>query len=428
MSYRGWLVVASSVLAAGLLTWLAAPGELAQPAQPPTTKGPGGMPMTGKIADVLAPIDAVMEKILLRHGVPGAAVAITKDGRLVFARGYGWAHYEAGTLATPQTLFGLASVSKCFTTLAVLKLVEDGKLKLDDKAFDFFKDVQPPPRATVDPRLARVTIRQLLNHSGGWDRTKNGDPINWSFQVAQRLGVQMPIGEEHLTRFMLGVPLDFDPGSRQEYSNFGYILLGQIVARVSGQPYEQFVRLRVLQPMGVQAARMHDREGKYFPGEARRYNPGHLQAMAPYNAPWTDSSGGWAASAVDLARFMSALDGSRAPFAQRPAVRADLYKEMVAAPAEPLKARPDGTYYGLGWDTIAATPQGPGYMKGGTWPGVRAMVKHRIDGVNTVILCNALAHPDQLDMKIASEALQELQAHLAEITDWSKVDLFDEFR
>src|SRR5262249_19003342 len=156
----------------------------------------------------------------------------------------------------------------------VLKLVEEGKLSLDQQAFALLKPLKPPPGARVDPRLLRITIRQLLNHSGGWDREKNGDPINWSLQISRRLGVPMPINEDHLIRFMLAVPLDFDPGTRQVYTNFGYVTLGQIVARVSGQPYEQYVRKTVLGPMGIKAMRMHDRENRYFKGEARRYNAG----------------------------------------------------------------------------------------------------------------------------------------------------------
>jgi N-acyl-D-amino-acid deacylase len=391
----------------------------------PTKVGPGGLPMTGKALDVLAPLDEAMEKIMLRHGIPGASVAITKNGKLVFARGYGWSHFERKELASPISLFGLASVSKCFTALAVLKLVEEGKLKLDQKAFDFFKGLKPPPRMVVDPRLGQITIRQLLNHTGGWDRDKSGDPINWSYQVSQRLGVPMPIGDEHLIRFMLGVPLDFAPGTRAVYSNFGFILLGQIVARVSGQPYEEYVRIKVLKPMGIQAARMHDREGTYFKGEARRYNPGFLQAMPPYNLPWTDASGGWTASAVDLARMMTALDGSRTG---KPFLPDELMNEMMAPPPPPVKSRPDGSHFGLGWDTVKKLPKGNGYQKGGAWPGVRSAVKHRVDGVDTVIVSNALAQLDQLDFQMANDAIREVHEVMNDIKEWPKVDLFEEYR
>jgi N-acyl-D-amino-acid deacylase len=425
-------IVLSALTGLGLLavTWHPpANRTLAQAAQKKpaaqVAKGPGGLPMTGKAFVALAPLDVVVEQIMLRHGIPGASVAVTREGKLVCARGYGWANYESNEPATPTTLFGLASVSKCFTALAILKLVEEGKLRLDQKAFALVGPLKPPPGARVDSRIQQITVRQLLNHSGGWDRDKSGDPINWSFQVSRRLGVSMPINEDQLIRFMLGVRLDFSPGTRQVYSNFGYVTLGQIVARVSGQSYERYVRARVLEPMGIKAMRMHDTEGRYFQGEARRYNAGQFRAMPPYNAPWTDASGGWAASAVDLARMLTALDGSRTG---KPFLRADLMKEMLAPPTAPLKPRPDGTWFGLGWDLVAKGPRDTGYQKGGSWPGVRSTVKHRVDGINSVLLYNAIAQIDHLDLRLAKEALREIQEAVEATKVWPKVDLFDDYR
>src|SRR5262249_40022323 len=105
------------------------------PKGPGPIKGPVGMPITGKGHAAVTAIALAVEKILLRHGIPGAALAVAKGGRLVHARGFGWGFYEKNERATPQTLFGLASVSKCFTALAILKLAEEGKLRLDDSAF-----------------------------------------------------------------------------------------------------------------------------------------------------------------------------------------------------------------------------------------------------------------------------------------------------
>src|SRR4051794_3283915 len=96
---------------------MAAASAAQKPATAPARKGPGGLPITGKTAAVLAPLDEAIEKIMLRHGIPGLAMAITKDGKLIAARGFGWSDYEKGELVTPQTLFGLASVSKCLTAL-----------------------------------------------------------------------------------------------------------------------------------------------------------------------------------------------------------------------------------------------------------------------------------------------------------------------
>ena len=125
-----------------------------------------------------------MQKIMQRHGVPGAVLAVTKDGRLIHAKGYGFANADTDEPVRPDTRFPLASISKVLTTLAILKLVEANKLSLEDKPFEIIKHIKPPPGERVNPRLFKITIRQLLNHSGGWSRRVNGDPINWSRQVA----------------------------------------------------------------------------------------------------------------------------------------------------------------------------------------------------------------------------------------------------
>jgi CubicO group peptidase (beta-lactamase class C family) len=380
-------------------------------------------PVTGKSAEVLAPFDGGVEKIMMRHGIPGAAVAITKDGRLVLAKGYGWAEFDGNLPVRPDTNFGLASLSKCFTTQAILKLVEDKKLSLDDKPFEILKHLQAPRGARIDPRLAKITIRHLLTHSGGWNRNVAGDPVNWSRQVVQVLGVRPPISDEHLIRFMLAVPLNFDPGSDAQYSNFGFIVLGRVIAQLSGKSYEEFVRETVLKPLGMKQTRMHDREGRYFQGEARRYIAGADRVIPQTPMPWAEASGGWSSSVLDLARFMTALDGSRG----KAFLKDETMKEMVAPPEPPLKLRPDQTYFGLGWDSVQKLPAGYGYFKGGSWPGVRSSLRHRVDGINLIVLFNASMEPDMLDQKIYADVVREIHDEVAKIGAMPNVDLFKEF-
>jgi N-acyl-D-amino-acid deacylase len=439
---RRTLLAAGLLLTAGAAAgWLAgggkpppaAGGEKAAPAddkaaakgapEPPPERTVGPLPVTGKGAAVFDPLDEAAVKILCRHGIVGGALAITKDGRLVLARGYGWADWEQGQPARPDTLFGLASVSKVFTTLAVLRLVEDKKLSLDDKAFEILKHLKPPRGAAADPRLGKITIRHLLNHSGGWNRNVSGDPLYWSQQVAQALQVRMPVTEEQLIRYVIGRPLDFDPGADAQYSNFGFIALGQIVAQVSGESYEEYVRENVLEPAGVKRAFLHGVEPRYFPGESRRYLTGTTQTLPPYNLPISEASGGWTASAVDLARVLTALDGSRG----KPLLGAALREEMLAPPPPPLKPREDGSWFGLGWDVVQKLPAGYGYKKGGSWPGVRAGVKHRVDGINTVVLCNAMMEPDIVDAQAVSEAAREIFAAVEELKEWPDQDLFNDY-
>src|SRR5215211_7405645 len=219
--------------------------------------------------------DQSVRDLMLKYGVPGGAVALVRDGKLIYARGFGYADVENKTPVQPDALFRIASVSKPITSAAIMTLVEEGKLKLDERVAPYIAHLTPAPGASVDPRWDQITIRNLLNHTGGWDRSKpNGgfDPIDRPLIAAAAVGAPAPASSETLIRYMKGMPLDFNPGEKHAYSNFGYIILGRVIERVSGMPYAVYVRTRVLQPVGANRtqqgkSRMHDAladEVKYY--------------------------------------------------------------------------------------------------------------------------------------------------------------------
>jgi CubicO group peptidase (beta-lactamase class C family) len=223
----------------------------------------------------------------------------------------------------------------------------------------------------------------------------------------------------------MGVPLDFDPGTDSKYSNFGYIVLGEVIAKVSGQPYEKYVRERVLAPMGVRNASLHPPGGRYFPDEARRYLAGNDTQLPAWQQKYSDAAGGWTASAVDLARFLTALDGSR----QKSVLNEQTFRQMIELPPPPLKARPDGTHVGLGWDSaVLNQPTGFGYYKDGSWFGMRSFMKRKPNGVNWVLLFNASMQPDVLDTRIVGDAVKEVHKAVEQMEKYPDVDLFKEFR
>lgn len=393
-------------------------------AQPPGAQPQPTLPATGVGAPILAPFDQGMVAIMLRHGIPGGALAITKDGRLVLAKGYGWANVEANEPANPLTAFGLASVSKVFTALAIFKLVEAGKLTLEDKPFEILKDIPPPPGDRVNPQLYKITIRQLLNHSGGWNRLTSGDPINWSRQVSQRLQVPMPINDVQLIRYMLSQPLDFEPGTDNEYSNFGFIALGQVIAKVSGKPYGQYVRETILEPLGLKSTRLLDNPNRYAPGEAHRYLTGTEQPLPPLAMPWANATAGWESTVIDLAKLMTALEGSRGG---KPFLKDDAMNQMLAMPVPPLKPRADGSWWGQGWDMVQTFPNGAGYTKGGSWSGIRTNIKRTASGVCVIMLFNANIEFDSVDKKIAQDIVHDLHEQAARVKEWPRIDLFKDF-
>jgi N-acyl-D-amino-acid deacylase len=359
--------------------------------------------------------------------VPGAALAITKNGKLVYARGYGWANLATREHVQPDTLFGIASLSKTITATAILKLVEQGKLSLDDKAFKLLARIKPLRGAKPDPRLQNITVRHLLNHSGGWDAKKSGDPVNWTTEMQIKRGDRAPVSTEYLIAFTMGVQLDFDPGTDCQYSNFGYIALGEVIEKVSGQSYEKYVRDNVLVPLGLANVKLHTAGGKYFKNEARRYlaGQGEEHELPAWQQKYSDAAGGWTASAIDLAKFLTALDGSRG----KPLLAEKTFRLMIEPPPAPLKPRADGTFIGLGWDTVFVNDKKEYTLcKDGSWFGMRSFMKRQPNGVTWVLLFNASMTPDQTDAKTLGDAVYRVRELLEKHEKLPDVDLFPDFK
>lgn len=363
-----------------------------------------------KQAEVAQMFDREVEAFMTARNIPGGALAVMKNGRLVHARGYRWANREMQIQATPTSLFRIASLSKPITAVAVMKLVEDSKLNLDQFVFapavGAILDATPllDGERKPDPRLAQITVRQLLQHTGGWDRDKSFDPMFRPKLIAEKTGTRPPADAASIIRYMLGHLLDFDPGSRYAYSNFGYCVLGRIIERISGQPYEKFVQERVLAPAGVKGMRLgRSLDGQQAPGEVRYYMAEELITEnvfpnGPRQVPWPyggfhveamDAHGGWIASALDLARFAASLDDP----AHSPVLKPETFQTMYAPPPPPVSRKADGSlesrYYSCGWMTRPGGREGKGsYSHSGSLPGTATFLTRRADGVSWAALFN----------------------------------------
>ena len=215
-------------------------------------------------------------------------------------------------------------MSKPITAVAVLKLVQEGKLNLGDRPFAIL-DLDPASGGEPDPRMQEITVRNLLRHRGGFDRTLGLDPTLTPGGVAQQLGIDPPVSIDDIIRFMFDRPLDFDPGTRASYSNFGYAVLGRVIERVTGHRYEAWVRREVLAPAGsggmVLARPFPDQrpadEVAYYhpppPEQVPAIAPREGQVRLPdggFDLGVMAAHGGWTATASDLVRFAIAVDGS----------------------------------------------------------------------------------------------------------------------
>jgi N-acyl-D-amino-acid deacylase len=423
---RQGLTRRAALAAIGGLAAAAHVGDFATAAaqQPPAERPiPGAIPIKGKAGPGLEAVDEAMLQIMDRHGIPGAGFAAAKHGRLVLAKGYGWADYGSSDAAGPETLFGVASLSKPITAAAVLLLADQGKLGLDDKVLDHLKHIEPPRGTKRDPRFEAITVRHCLNHSGGWDRDASGDPTNWEPQFCRAFQAHPPLSARQFVSFMQAMRVDFDPGTEQKYSNVGYIILGEIIAKASGLAYDRFVLDHVLKPMGIKRAGLFGFDGKYVTGEAVRYLPGSMVPLPPSMMPMVAAAGGWSFSVVDMARFLTNLDGSRGKSVLSDKAR----KLMLEPPVKPLKPRENGTYFGLGWDSVVEADKTFGYFKEGSYQGMRAYMKRLPTGLNWVLCYNASMDVDPIDLQIAGNSVQEIRRVIEKMEKEPDVDLFKEY-
>jgi N-acyl-D-amino-acid deacylase len=375
----------------------------------------------------MAIYDRVITQLMSKWGVPGGSLAVSKDGRLVLAKAYGIADKEQNLPVQPESLFRIASVSKTITAVAVLKLVEEGKLDLEAKAFKLLDNLKPVSGKTVDPRIYNITIRQLLQHSGGWDSEKSFDPMFSPTKAAIEVGATQPATSDTIIRYMLGQPLDFDPGSQYAYSNFGYCVLGRIIEKVTGQSYYDYVMENILQPAGATSMRLgKSLENEKYDGEVHYYDyegapmalavfPGSLIVPWPYGGfdiEAMDSHGGWVATATDLLRFVTALDSGKL-------IKADTLATMVSHPMAPLW-QGSSYYYGMGW-LVRPIGNDANWWHTGSLPGTYSIVARTSNGFAWAALFNT--RPKDVD-GFSRELDNALWDAYNGVTSWPTNDLF----
>lgn len=413
----------------GNMLLLAAPGLAA-------TAEVESVGVTGRGDKRLEPLDRLMTDFVSRHQLPGASLAVTRNGRLVYARGFGLADRQSGDPVLPTSRFRIASLSKPVTSVAILQLVEAGRLKLDDPVAEIL-GLEPE----VDARRSRrVTVRQCLQHTGGWDRSDSFDPMFQSIRISRVLGTKAPAGPAEVIRFMQKWPLDFDPGTRYAYSNYGYCLLGRVIEKISGQSYERYVQARVLKPMGVTRMRIGRTriEGR-AKGEVRYHVDGEKvglsvfeedlgkrvsRAYGAWNLEAMDSHGAWIASAVDMVRFASALESP----GRKPFLKMESLDEMFEPPAAPVSRKSDGSvedvFYGLGFSVRRLGDGRMNQWHTGSLPGTSTLLVRRHDGMAWAVMFNSRRSCAGKNPASAIDPL--VHGAVDAVTEWPDGDAFDE--
>lgn len=268
-------------------------------------------------------IDKLANETLTKTGVPSASIAVVKDGKVVYVKAYGVARLDPRTPATSQMRYSIGSISKQFTAAAMLLLQEQGKLSLDDKVSKFI------PTLT---RANEVTIRQLLSHTSGYQDY-------WPQDYVMPMMLE-PVTAQKILDLWARKALDFDPGTKWQYSNTNYVIAGLIIEKASGMPLLKFLGERVFTPLGMNSVANIDQEklGETDAVGYLRYGLGPLRPAPKEGPGWLFAAGELAMPAEDLAKWdISIID--------RKLLKPNSYREMET---EVQLKNGLGTRYGLG--------------------------------------------------------------------------------
>jgi CubicO group peptidase (beta-lactamase class C family) len=297
-----------------------------------------------------------------RQHIPGVALLVSRGGKIVQAEGFGLSNVELQVPVKPETVFQSGSVGKQFTATAVMMLVEEGKVGLDDPLTKYFPD--------APSSWKEVTVRELLSHTAGF-----GDyPKNFNFRKDWT--------EAELLKLVESIPLAYPPGTKWDYSNLGFLTLGILIHRVTGEFYGDFLQQRIFQPLGMQTTRIIS-EADIVPNRAAGYRlvKGELKNQE-WVAPMvnTTADGSLYFSILDLAKWDAAL------YTETLLKRSSL--DQMWTPAKLKNGQPNKDGYGFGW--FIGDRHGHHVVShDGSWQGFKtAIARYVNDQLTVVVLAN----------------------------------------
>jgi CubicO group peptidase (beta-lactamase class C family) len=335
-------------------------------------------------------VDAYLRRLMEKRHIPGVSVAVVRGGEVVLLKGYGLANVELDVPATEDTIYQLASVTKTFTSAAIMLLAEEGKLSLDDRITERLSDL---PEAWKD-----VTARHLLNHTSG---IKSYTSVE-DFQKSAR----KDFAPREILDLVANEPLEFAPGEKWRYCNTGYFLLGMLIEEASGKPYGEFMAERVFKPLGMTHTRVNDLRA-VIPGRAQGYQwDGKELRNGEYVSPTQPFAAGMLVSSVaDLVKWDAAL--ANHTLLDEPVL------DQMWTPTRLNNGEEAG--YGFGWETSKVN----GHRRvshGGGIPGFSTeLARFPDDKLTVIVLTNAEGgHAGTIARTIAGLFATELAAKVQE--------------
>ena len=333
----------------------------------------------------LKAMDAVVDSFMNVWSLKGVSLSIMRNDSLLYARGYGQA--DGARPMVPGTLLRMASVSKLLTAVGIMKLQERGKLVLDTPVFGPFGVLTEYDNYINDDNYYLITVEHLLRHQAGFTQ-QGGDPMFSTAAMMREIGTSKAPTQEQLTRALVKRPLAYLPGTDQEYSNFGYLLLSMIIEKLTGEPYEAWMQREVLAPAGC--TDFHIGGNFYadrFPGETRYYMHKEAKPVNAYDGRGQvercyggndirglSGAGAWIGSTPELARFIASIDGIP-----------DFEDQISEFSVYQMTQRLSDEIFSLGW--VDCTDDGE-WTRTGSFSGTSALVKVFPDGECWILITN----------------------------------------
>ena len=336
-----------------------------------------------------AGIEKNVNNFMRKWEIAGASIAIAHEGKLIFARGFGYADTATKAETQPYNKFRIASISKLVTASAIMKLQEEGKLTLNDKVFGIDGILNDPFYSNpLDKRAYGITVAHLLSHEGGWTQ-RYGDQMFMPVQIANNMGLKPPVDTRTIVRFVLNKRLHFTPGAGKAYSNLGYSILGLIIEKASGMSYEEYCKQAILEPIGINDMTLAGNlQSQRAPFEVTYYQPtdialkpsiyGTGELVVPtYGGNDIEALGGagaWLATAPDLMRLLLAIDGLNSR------------KDILSDQSIKFMTDSNNGFAPIGWKN---TVDNGTWSRTGSFPGTSGMMKRQSDGLAWVVLLNS---------------------------------------
>src|SRR5580700_1589953 len=363
-------------------------------------QGATGLPPRPPLsAERLRSIDSFIRTEMAAEEIPGLAVGIYSRGKILLAKGYGQANLELDVAVKPETVFQTGSVGKQFVSAAVMMLVEEGKISLDDSITKYFPDAP----ATWKP----ILIKNLLSHTSGLSEYEAGDRTGPKGAFYLRLDFT----EDELVTKIEALPIEWAPGEKWDYRNTNYVLLGVIIHKVTGKPYAEFLNERIFKPLGMTSTRLIS-DSDIIPNRSAGYelDNGQLKNQEWVSPTFNSTADGTLYfNVVDLAKWDEAL------YTTRLLKQSSLDRIWTVYPLNDGKPNPAG--YGFAW-MIGDQNGHKRIGHGGAWQGFTCDIsRYPDDSLTVVVLTNLDAgHSDPGLIAHVTAGLADPPLMLAKLT------------